>query len=67
MKRLLAVIALAAGFAFAGVAQAQDKPAAAPAADKPAAAIEAPAATAPAAAPAAAPAPKVDKGDTTWM
>ena len=59
MKRLLAVLALAAGFAFAGAASAQDKPAAAPAADKPAA-------TAPAAAEAK-PAPTPNKGDTAWM
>jgi len=58
MKKFLALIALAASFAFAGATLAQDKPAAA---------TEAPAATAPAAAPVAAPAPKVDKGDTTWM
>jgi Amt family ammonium transporter len=58
MKKFLALIALAASLAFAGAALAQDKPAAA---------TEAPAATAPAAAPAAATAPKVDKGDTTWM
>jgi len=58
MKKFLALIALAASLAFAGTALAQDKPAAA---------TEAPAATAPAAAPAAATAPKVDKGDTTWM
>ncbi|MBI2754699.1 MAG: ammonium transporter [Betaproteobacteria bacterium] len=81
MKRLFAVIALAAGFALAGAAQAQDKPAAAPAADKPAAAAPAateakPAAAAPAAAPAAPPAPtkpelvdgsKINSGDTAWM
>jgi Amt family ammonium transporter len=58
MKKLFAWIALATGLAFAGATLAQDKPAAAP--DKPAA-------TAEAAKPAAAPAPKVDKGDTTWM
>jgi Amt family ammonium transporter len=58
MKKFLALIALAASFAFAGATLAQDKPAAA---------TEAAAATAPAAATAAAPAPKVDKGDTTWM
>ncbi|MGH8708918.1 MAG: ammonium transporter, partial [Burkholderiales bacterium] len=58
MKKFLALIALAASFAFAGAALAQDKPAAP---------TEAPAATAPAQAAAAAPAPKVDKGDTTWM
>ena len=76
MKRLLAVIALAAGFAFSGVAQAQDKPAAAPAADKPAAAAPAatdakPAAAAPAAPEAkkeeAKPAPTPNKGDIAWM
>ena len=58
MKKFLVLIALAASLAFAGATLAQDKPAAA---------TEAPAATAPAAAPAAATAPKVDKGDTTWM
>jgi len=58
MKKFLALIALAASFAFAGATLAQDKPAAP---DAPAVA------TAPAAAPAAAPGPKVDKGDTTWM
>ena len=58
MKKLFALIALVTSFAFAGAVLAQDKPAAAP--DKPAA-------TAPAAATAAAPAPKVDKGDVTWM
>ena len=77
MKRLIAVIALAAGFAFAGAASAQDKPAAAPAADKPAAAAPAaadakPAAAAPAAAPEAKkeeakPAPVPNKGDVAWM
>jgi len=59
MKRLMAVVALAAGFAFAGAALAQDKPAATPVADKPAAA-------APAAADAK-PAPTPNKGDTAWM
>jgi ammonium transporter, Amt family len=59
MKKLFAMIALAASFAFAGAALAQDKPAAS---------TEAPAATAPAvAAPAAPPAPKLDSGDTSWM
>jgi Amt family ammonium transporter len=58
MKKFLALIALAASFAFAGATLAQDKPAAP---DAPAVA------TAPTAAPAAAPGPKVDKGDTTWM
>ena len=58
MKKFLALIALAAAFAFAGATLAQDKPAAP---DAPAVA------TAPTAAPAAAPGPKVDKGDTTWM
>jgi Amt family ammonium transporter len=58
MKKLFAMIALLTSFAFAGAVLAQDKPAAAP--DKPAA-------TATAAATVAAPAPKVDKGDTTWM
>jgi Amt family ammonium transporter len=58
MKKLLALISLVASLAFAGAALAQDKPAAA---------AETPAATAPAAAATAAPAPKVDKGDTTWM
>jgi len=59
MKKLFAMIALAAWFAFAGAALAQDKPAAS---------TEAPAATAPAAAaPAAAPAPKLNSGDTAWM
>jgi ammonium transporter, Amt family len=59
MKKFFAMIALAASFAFAGAALAQDKPAAS---------TEAPAATAPAAAaPAAAPAPKLDSGDTSWM
>jgi len=77
MKRLFAAIALAAGFAFAGAALAQDKPAAAPAADKPAAAAPAaaeakPAAAAPAAAPEmkkeeAKPAPTPNKGDVSWM
>lgn len=58
MKKLIALLALAASLGFAGVASAQDKPAATP--DKPAAAAEAkkddakPAAAAPAAAPAAA-------------
>ncbi|HEV8094941.1 MAG TPA: ammonium transporter [Burkholderiales bacterium] len=77
MKRLLAMIALAAGFAFAGAAPAQDKPAAALAADKPAAAAPA-AADAKPAAPAveakkeeakaeAKPAPTPNKGDTAWM
>ncbi len=58
MKKLLAILGLAASLALSGAALAQDKPAteAAPAV----------AATA-AAAPAAAPAPKIDKGDTTWM
>ena len=69
MKRLLALLLLTTGLAFAGGAPAQDKPAAAPAADKPAAEAAAATAPAPAAAPAAAEAakPKVDKGDTTWM
>jgi Amt family ammonium transporter len=58
MKKLLALISLVASLACAGAALAQDKPAAA---------AETPAATAPAAAATAAPAPKVDKGDTTWM
>jgi Amt family ammonium transporter len=58
MKKFLALIALAASFAFAGATLAQDKPAAP---DAPTVA------TAPTAAPAAAPGPKVDKGDTTWM
>jgi Amt family ammonium transporter len=57
MKRLMAVIALAAGFALAGAALAQDKTA--PVADKPSAA-------APAAADAK-PAPTPNKGDTAWM
>ena len=78
MKGLLAVIALAAGFAFAGATAAQDKPAAAPAVDKPAAA--APAADAKPAAEAkkeearkeepkaeAKPAPTPNKGDVAWM
>jgi Amt family ammonium transporter len=60
MKKLIAMIALAASLAFAGTALAQDKPAAAPDA-------AAATATAPAASPAAAPVLKVDKGDTTWM
>ena len=59
MKKLMAVIALVAGFAFAGAASAQDKPAAVPVADKPAAAV-------PAAADAK-PAPTPNKGDTAWM
>jgi ammonium transporter, Amt family len=77
MKRLLAVLALAAGFAFAGAAPAQDKPAAAPAADKPAAAAPAAADAKPAAPAAEAkkeeakaeakPAPTPNKGDTAWM
>ncbi|MGH8761001.1 MAG: ammonium transporter, partial [Burkholderiales bacterium] len=79
MKKWLAVIALAAGFAFAGAASAQDKPAAAPAADKPAAAAAdptKPAAAAPAAPAATPPAPtkpelvdgsKINSGDTAWM
>src|SRR5688572_7768988 len=58
MKNLFAWIAMTVCLAFASVAMAQDKPAAAPP-DKPAAE---------AAKPAAEPAkPKVDKGDTTWM
>jgi len=77
MKRLFAAIALTVGFAFAGAASAQDKPAAAPAADKPAAAAPAaadakPAAAAPAAAPEAKKeeakaAPVPNKGDVAWM
>jgi Amt family ammonium transporter len=58
MKKLFALIALVTSFAFAGVALAQDKPAAA---------TETPAATATAAAPVAAPAPTPNKGDVTWM
>jgi len=59
MKKLIAYMALLGVLAFGGAALAQDKPA--PMAEKPAA-------TAEAAKPAAAtPAPKVDKGDTTWM
>jgi Amt family ammonium transporter len=77
MKRWFAAIALTVGFAFAGAASAQDKPAAAPAADKPAAAAPAaadakPAAAAPAAAPEAKKeeakaAPVPNKGDVAWM
>jgi ammonium transporter, Amt family len=75
MKRLLAVLALAAGFAFAGAAPAQDKTA--PAADKPAATAPAAAEAKPAAPAAEAkkeepkaeakPAPTPNKGDTAWM
>jgi Amt family ammonium transporter len=80
MKKLIALLALAASLGFAGAASAQDKPAATP--DKPAAAAEAkkddakPAAAAPAAAApaAAAAAPKCgdkgfdcNKGDVSWM
>jgi ammonium transporter, Amt family len=77
MKRLLAVIALAAGLAFVGAAAAQDKPAAAPMADKPAATAPAAAEAKPAAPAAQAkteeakaeakPAPAPNKGDTAWM
>jgi ammonium transporter, Amt family len=57
MKKLIALLALAASVAFGGAALAQDKPAAAP--DQPAAEM---------AKPAAEPAkPTVDKGDTAWM
>jgi Amt family ammonium transporter len=61
MKKLMALAALVASFAFAGATLAQDKPAATP--DQPAAAAAAPAA----AAPAATPAPQPNKGDVAWM
>jgi ammonium transporter, Amt family len=57
MKKLIALLALAASVAFGAAALAQDKPAAAP--DQPAAEM---------AKPAAEPAkPTVNKGDTAWM
>ena len=57
MKKLIALLALAASVAFGAAALAQDKPASAP--DKPAAEM---------AKPAAEPAkPTVNKGDTAWM
>ena len=57
MKKLIALLALAASVAFGAAALAQDKPAAAP--DQPAAEM---------AKPAAEPLkPTVDKGDTAWM
>ncbi len=57
MKKLIALLTLLASLAFAGMASAQDKPAAAP--DKPAAEMAQPA-------PEAAK-PSVAKGDTAWM
>ncbi|MBP9653711.1 MAG: ammonium transporter [Rhodocyclaceae bacterium] len=67
MKKLIAILLLAAGFAAGAPAMAEEKaaPAATPAASAPAAAA---AAAAPAeAAPAAAPAPQPNKGDTAWL
>jgi Amt family ammonium transporter len=61
MRKLMALLACVAGFAFAGATLAQDKPAATP--DKPAAAAEA---AKPAEAPAAK-APEPNKGDVSWM
>ena len=60
MKKIFALAALLASFAFAGAALAQDKPAGA--SDKPA--VTAPA---PQAAAAPAPAPSPNKGDVAWM
>jgi Amt family ammonium transporter len=64
MKRLMGLLALVAGFAFAGATLAQDKPAATP--DKPAATADAAKPAADAAKPAVKP-PEPNKGDTAWM
>ena len=58
MKKLMALVALLVSFAFAGMALAQDKPAATP--DKPAAEAQKTEAK-------AAPAPTPNKGDVSWM
>jgi Amt family ammonium transporter len=67
MRKLFALLALAASVALAGTALGQDKPTAAP--DKPAAEAGKAAAAAPSAAPEAKkePAPTPNKGDVAWM
>ncbi|MBI2313043.1 MAG: ammonium transporter [Betaproteobacteria bacterium] len=70
MKRLIAILAICAGFGFAAPGFAQDAKPATPAASAPAAAAPAaaPAAAEPAApAATAAPAPTPNKGDVSWM